>query len=82
MNTFPCCANDTQLDEREATLRAAQREVGELRAQMASWRASVAATEAAIRADAEASARRTVRCCLRHCLRLFQSPNRFPDQCL
>ena len=50
-----------QLDEREAALRAAQREVEQLRAQMAAWRASVAATEAAIRSDADAAAQRTVR---------------------
>jgi len=59
---LPTLSHAAQLDEREAALRAAQREVGELRAQMASWRASVGATEAAIRADAETNARRTVRC--------------------
>ncbi len=50
-----------QLDEREAALRAAQREVEQLRAQMAAWRASIGATEAAIRAEADAAAKRTVR---------------------
>ena len=50
-----------QLDEREAALRAAQRDVEQLRAQMAAWRASVAATEAAIRADADTAAKRIVR---------------------